>query len=1042
MRVNLPSNSLLYNRRNFTFSQNPVNEEENKAQAATANNIKTKAQDGAHAGKQAVRKAFSTAATIPSAVTSTLWLNKYRGLFTPEAEAVYEKAAKIARKYKSPTIELKHFWLASLMQVYSFLKEIDEGKTEFYIEDGVPNQLTLYTVTQIISEQFPPDVNKDEIRKKVEDVLKTYIQKAKDDFEQEAETRPSFSSIPVPSKNTKKAIEQGHKTVSNHNGVNTFFDDIFFTIVANTNEKQAEAYYRSFVYDLQKALMIDEPEEENKFHLGFYDEKADSLWKTVDMGKDVVVLRDYQNNKSASSYLINSFENLIKKPGNSYRNLNKDNTEIITLNKYANLEFVSKLIKEKAKANEKTGVTTIITGDFDELGIASAKASFGGNQYALDIKEGIALANIGSDDKKNTKVRLVLAMDSSAYLANASGYSPMAKIFKDFAPLSLPEITSNNAKQYLTDEKGLEFIENKIGKPVDKKAIEKAIELTKDDEGNYPDKALNLLNKTSNCFAGSDSVSEAQVIEYSKQIQELTETTDTEEEGTIIYDTHKTLDDIVGSQMTKDAAQSVVDEIKYGVKTKGYLIYQSDYTSDGGGRRHTAEAIAGEAQIPMIVINAKEFLQKDYISLSHDPNFAESKIQKLITKVKTQAKATPNNTAMVFIENFDDFAADPYKGYVDPYAQKAFSQLLTEMKKAQREKDVNLIVMGSVNHPQVIDNNIKKPGRFMDEIVIYPPQDKHEREDLIRHYIKNLNLNIGGNENEQDEIIKHAALTTYGFKVADINYMLETAQSVSRERGKTAIDKADMTEAFMRVLYGRVNKSPAKKHSKKIVTSHEAGHALTLQIMYNIAQKQKDTPWKLPNEVNFITLDPRGYYGGAMYHTIGDREDCFETIMADIVCDYGGHASEKALYDYTGSLGISTDMEYARYRAESAVVDMGMGRQTGVRHIGRDYLNRLNVSERQKQAIEDDEELILSTAEEIADDIVSEYKKFIKKFTENHWRKVGTGECIITAEEFNAELNDWIARQDKDKKESLEKLEKKIVKKMERAKYGKKAKKK
>ena len=134
------------------------------------------------------------------------------------------------------------------------------------------------------------------------------------------------------------------------------------------------------------------------------------------------------------------------------------------------------------------------------------------------------------------------------------------------------------------------------------------------------------------------------------------------------------------------------------------------------------------------------------------------------------------------------------------------------------------------------------------------------------------------------------------------------------------------------------NKYKTSDHRKKIVTSHEAGHALTLQIMYNAAAKQKNMPWRLPDKVNFITLDPRGYYGGAMFHKDSENEEnTFEKIIADLVCSYGGHSAEKTLYDYSGSYGITSDLENARYLAEAAVADMGMGAKTGVRHIKRNY---------------------------------------------------------------------------------------------------------
>ena len=82
----------------------------------------------------------------------------------------------------------------------------------------------------------------------------------------------------------------------------------------------------------------------------------------------------------------------------------------------------------------------------------------------------------------------------------------------------------------------------------------------------------------------------------------------------------QTLNDIKGMPMVKSAAESIVKKIKDGIGTKGYVIYHADGGGIGGGRRHTAEAIAGEAQIPMIVINAQDFAIKDIDALSQQAN--------------------------------------------------------------------------------------------------------------------------------------------------------------------------------------------------------------------------------------------------------------------------------------------------------------------------------------------------------------------------------------------------------------------------------------
>ena len=52
----------------------------------------------------------------------------------------------------------------------------------------------------------------------------------------------------------------------------------------------------------------------------------------------------------------------------------------------------------------------------------------------------------------------------------------------------------------------------------------------------------------------------------------------------------------------------------------------------------------------------------------------------------------------------------------------------------------------------------------------------------------------------------------------------------------------------------------------------------------------------MPDKVDFITLDPRGDFGGAMFFKESQNEEySFEKLISEIVCDYGGH-SAKILY--------------------------------------------------------------------------------------------------------------------------------------------------
>ena len=387
---------------------------------------------------------------------------------------------------------------------------------------------------------------------------------------------------------------------------------------------------------------------------------------------------------------------------------------------------------------------------------------------------------------------------------------------------------------------------------------------------------------------------------------------------------------------------------------------------------------------------------------------------------------------MLYIENFDNFASNPLYGISSIYEQKAFSQLLSEMEAIRKEGKVNLVVIGSMNIPETLDENVAKPYKFLKQVVVYQPQDADQRREVIDYYVQKNNSKIAGNDTEREEILRNISESTQGFSIVDLMYMLDNALIISQEREKSAIDGADFTEALLQTITGRTNTSEMSTPKKKIVASHEAGHALTLHLMYEIAKKQ-DIPWHLPKKVDFITLDPRGDYGGAMYFKDSENDEySFERIMSDIICDYGGHSAENVIYNMQGSWGISADMEMAANTAQTAVMIMGMGPKTGVRHTKMNDL----ISEKQKEAITSDMETMLKTGKKISDAIISEYKDFILEFSDRYYSKVGTGECLIPSKEFIKMLNEWRAKQTPVKQLKLNELESQILQDLKNCKEG------
>lgn len=976
-------------------------------------NSNNKADMLAHKNITDLNKFYSTA--LPAFTGTATTLQNFRdysslnSIFTPECKEIIENAKKIAKKANSSEVQSWHIYYANLLKLKKYINELDNGTIKY-------DEETRYKTPHVIEGAFGSSSeeifkNKDN-RAKIKKVINKHLKQTQDIFLKSSKKAPQKThlfGIPLSADAIDNLVET-YRIISKESSV--FFDSYIYTSALNSKDRRLSKEAMEFDYDIQKALMI-ETSKKDKNHLSFYDDKANLIWKNIGTGKNVAVLCDTKS-YSQLQHLKSSFSNLINKPGQEYKNINPDKTDVIVLNNLATLDFLENLVNECKRDKERNKIIVL------DLRVIFKNNGTSFTEEQLKLLSGVS---------NSPNIKFVLTMDTGTYFVNMQKDAPLQKGLSNFSCQTLPTLNAKDTIKYLTNEDGIKYVKNIVQKNIDTEAIKKAIELTAYEDGDFPDKAINLLKSASLFDLEVEEITPEILVNYMQKTKNLSETIADSSDDSIIFNTGKNLSDIVGTPMTKADAQNVVSQIKNGTfKTKGYTIFRSDNSSYGGGRKHTAFAIAGETGIPVIKVNAKDFALKDIDTLSQNADFSEMKIKKLISTAKAQAETNEYNTAMIFIENFDNFGSNSLCGISSIYEQKAFSQLLDEMENTKKNDACNLLIIGSVNMPETLDENIMKPNRFLNSIIVYSPANVDETKEVFKYYIDKMDLKIAGSTKEQQEkTINEISQTAKGFSVVDIMYILETAKDIMAQRNKDSMDISDLTEAYLQATTGRSAGTDLNEHGKNIVTSHEAGHALALQIMNEVRLKHGKN-WQLPNKINFITLDPRGYYGGAMYHKPSEnKETSFEKIMSDLVCSYGGHSAEKIIYGMDGSWGISADMEHVSALAKAAVLDMGMGPKTGVCHIEKNVLGQIEASESKKLKIEQDIDTFLLSAKYISDRIIEEYKPFILEFTKNHAKDVGSGNCLIPSEQFIKELNNWRDRQDEKTKQRLNNLEKEIL---------------
>ena len=470
----------------------------------------------------------------------------------------------------------------------------------------------------------------------------------------------------------------------------------------------------------------------------------------------------------------------------------------------------------------------------------------------------------------------------------------------------------------------------------------------------------------------------------------------------VIYDTGVTLDDVGGAKQAKRSLQDIVDFIKKpeifaktGAKIpKGVLLKGTP----GNGKTLLAKAIAGEAGVPFISVSGSDFVEK-YVGVG------AARVRELFEFARQQARDHESKKAFVFIDEIDAVARSRSAGSESgsKESESTLNQLLVEMDGlGSADDDVAVVVLAATNRPELLDDAIMRPGRFDYKVdVPNPAQDVDAREEILAIHLKGKTIDTG-DKITREEVIRKLAESTSGCSGATLADIVNKA-AINAAKAGTQITLNHLYDAKLETLAGKINELPLPVWAKKITAAHELGHGITLEIMNNIT---KDA-WNKPSQVDFITLDSRGNYGGAMYPKPGENQwkQTFESVFSEIVCCLGGAAVETELFNIQGSSGISQDLKQAREQIKRAVKEYGMGPNTDMVSSEGDPF----VEDMMKPEIKKDLKLFIHNTKRAAKEIVSFYKPFIVEYVEKYEKELqqGKNNNFISGDDLKQKLSEW-----------------------------------
>lgn len=368
-------------------------------------------------------------------------------------------------------------------------------------------------------------------------------------------------------------------------------------------------------------------------------------------------------------------------------------------------------------------------------------------------------------------------------------------------------------------------------------------------------------------------------------------------------ETGVTFKDVAGQEEAKESMTELVDFLhnpgKYtqiGAKLpKGALLVGPP----GTGKTLLAKAVAGEANVPFFSLSGSSFVEM-FVGVG------ASRVRDLFKQAQQMAPC------IIFIDEIDAIgkSRDSQYGGGNDEREQTLNQLLAEMDGFDSSK--GLVVLAATNRPEVLDKALLRPGRFDRRIIVDKP-DLKGRIDILKVHAKDVRM-------DDTVDFEAIALATSGAVGSDLANMINEAAIMAVKARRHAVSQADLFEAVEVVIAGKEKKDRILgKEEKKIVASHEVGHALVAALQKNAEPVQK------------ITIVPRTMGALGYVMQVPEEEKYLmskKEMITDITTFCGGRAAEEICFDSVTS-GASNDIEQATKLARAMVTQYGMSDNLG-----------------------------------------------------------------------------------------------------------------
>ncbi|HXY80669.1 MAG TPA: AAA family ATPase [Gaiellaceae bacterium] len=387
--------------------------------------------------------------------------------------------------------------------------------------------------------------------------------------------------------------------------------------------------------------------------------------------------------------------------------------------------------------------------------------------------------------------------------------------------------------------------------------------------------------------------------------------------------------DVAGVEEVRGELMEVVDFLRdpkrferLGAKVpKGLLLYGPP----GTGKTLLAKAVAHESGANFYSASASSFVEMF-------AGLGAARIRKLFVEARRNAPA------IVFIDELDAVGAQRTGHGFNREQDQTLNQLLVELDGFEGAEQV--VVMGASNRIQDLDPALLRPGRF-DRQMLVPPPDLAGREAI-------LGVHTRGKPLAADADLRTVARQTSGLTGAELANICNEAAIFAGRRGAQYVTQVDFDAALERVVAGLQQKKVLTEKERRILSYHEAGHALMAHLMGSAMELQK------------VTIVARGdALGYAFYLPEEDRYlHTKEELVDRMIVALAGRAAEEVVFGRVTN-GAANDLEKVTEIARAMVFEWGMSESVSSRTMRAD---NYALSEETKRLRDSEQALLTDSA--------------------------------------------------------------------------------